>query len=143
MAFMAHGHASGNGQYGPRLQRAADFVLGCQKENGLLAKVGIDVPEISRQLDGHMGTCTAYDHAISSLLLSELYGMSDPRRAQRMEGAIKKALAATLKMQRWPKDKDFDKGGWRYIDDRDESDSDLSAHRLEFDVLALGPQCRL
>jgi hypothetical protein len=43
-----------------------------------------------------------------------------------MEAAIKKALAATLTMQRWPKDKDSDKGGWRYIDDRDQSDSDLS-----------------
>jgi hypothetical protein len=126
MAFMSHGHAPGNGQYGRRLERATDFVLACQKENGLLAKVGVDGPEISRQLDGHMGTCTAYDHAISSLLLSEVYGMSEPQRAQRMEGAIKKALAATLKMQRWPKDKESDKGGWRYIDDRDESDSDLS-----------------
>jgi hypothetical protein len=126
MAFMSHGHAPGNGQYGPRLERAADFVLACQKENGLLARVGTDGPEISRQLDGHMGTTTAYDHAISSLLLSELYGMSEPQRAQRMEVAIKKALAATLKMQRWPKDKESDKGGWRYIDDRDQSDSDLS-----------------
>lgn len=126
MAFMSHGHAPGNGQYGARLERATDFVLACQKENGLLAKVGIDVPEISREIDHHLGTCTAYDHAISSLLLSELYGMSEPNRAQRMEGAIKKALAATLLMQRWPKDKESDKGGWRYIDDRDESDSDLS-----------------
>ena len=79
MAFMSHGHAPGNGQYGPRLERAADFVLACQKESGLLARVGIDGPEISRELDGHMGTCTAYDHAISSLLLSELYGMSEPQ----------------------------------------------------------------
>lgn len=126
MAFMSHGHSPGNGQYGPRLERATDFVLACQKENGLLTKVGVDGPGISRDLDGHMGTCTAYDHAISSLLLSELYGMSEPQRAQRMEGVIKKALAATLAMQRWPKDKESDKGGWRYIDDRDESDSDLS-----------------
>jgi hypothetical protein len=126
MAFMAHGHAPGHGQYGLRLERAADFVLACQKENGLLAKVGIDVPEISRELNAHLGTCTAYDHAISSLLISELYGMSEPRRAQRMEGAVKRALDATLKMQRWPKDKESDKGGWRYVDDRDESDSDLS-----------------
>jgi hypothetical protein len=126
MAFISHGHSPGNGELGARLERATDFVLSCQKESGILAKVYSDDPEISRAVNGHIGTCTAYDHAISSLLLTELYGTSEPQRAKRMEGAIKKALAATLVMQRWPKDKVADKGGWRYIDDRDESDSDLS-----------------
>ena len=126
MAFISHGHAPGDGQYGARLRRATDFVLSCQKENGLVAKMAVDGPNISRSADGHLGTTTVYDHAISSLLLSELYGMSEPRDARRMEGAIKKALAASLEMQRWPKDKEADKGGWRYLDDRDESDSDLS-----------------
>ncbi len=126
MAFISHGEAPGRGQYGLRLERATDYVLGCQKENGLLTKVGVDGPEIYRGLDVDLGNCTAYDHAISSLLLSELYGMSDPQRAKQMEGTIKKALAVTLKMQRWPKDRDVDKGGWRYIDRGDESGSDLS-----------------
>jgi hypothetical protein len=126
MAFISHGHSPGNGEFGQRLERATDFVLSCQKESGILANVYSDGAEISRAVNGHIGTCTAYDHAISSLLLAELYGSSEPQRAKRMEGAIKKALAATLAMQRWPKDKEADKGGWRYIDDRDESDSDLS-----------------
>ena len=95
------------------------------------------MPELSRQGEsGHIGTNTAYNHAISSLLLSELYGMSEPRRAQRMKKSIEKALAASLKMQRWPKDKDVDKGGWRYLDDRDESDSGSFCHGLGADVLA-------
>ena len=30
---------------------------------------------------------------------------------------INKSLAATLLMQRWPKDREADRGGWRYISD--------------------------
>jgi hypothetical protein len=126
MAFLSHGHSPGMGPFGARLEKATDFVMSCQKPNGLIAKVFDDEQEITRQVNGALGTHTAYDHAISSLLLAELYGMSEPRRAARMEAVIKKALAASLKMQRWPKDKEADKGGWRYIDNRDESDSDLS-----------------
>src|SRR6185503_672341 len=39
---------------------------------------------------------------------------------------ISQALAATLEMQRWPKERNIDRGGWRYIDDFNEQDSDLS-----------------
>jgi hypothetical protein len=126
MAFISHGHAPGKGEFGSRLERATEFAMSCQKQNGILAFAADDTPEISRSVGGHMGTTTAYDHAISSLMLSELYGMSEPQRADRMEAVIKKALAVSLLMQRWPKDKEEDKGGWRYLDDRDDSDSDLS-----------------
>lgn len=126
MAFISHGHSPGKGEFGSRLERATEFTMACQKQNGIIAFALDDGPEISRRVTGHMGTTTAYDHAISSLMLSELYGMSESRRADRMESVIKKALTATLLMQRWPKDKEEDKGGWRYLDDRDESDSDLS-----------------
>ena len=39
---------------------------------------------------------------------------------------IEKSLAATLEMQRWPKDLPVDRGGWRYITDDGMNDSDLS-----------------
>src|SRR5262245_26905003 len=42
MAFMAHGHVPGDATYGRRLERATDFVLESQKENGLLSRVGPD-----------------------------------------------------------------------------------------------------
>jgi hypothetical protein len=126
MAFLSQGHRPGAGQFGKRLERATDFVLQCQKQNGLIGATAEDTPELFRQGRSGLGTNTAYNHAISSLLLSELYGMGQPPEAKRMEMAIKKALAASLTMQRWPKDKEADKGGWRYLDDRDESDSDLS-----------------
>ena len=36
MAFMAHGHMAGEGQYGKRLERANEYVVDCQKANGLV-----------------------------------------------------------------------------------------------------------
>jgi hypothetical protein len=77
-------------------------------------------------MDHEIGTCGAYNHAISSLLLCELYGMSHEDRARRIQTAINKSLAATLEMQRWPKDMPQDVGGWRYIDNDSVRDSDLS-----------------
>jgi Prenyltransferase and squalene oxidase repeat len=126
MAFIAHGHVPGKGQYGTRLERASDYVLSCQKQNGLVTKLGPDGPTIDRQVSFEIGNCGAYNHAISSLVLSEVYGMSPPSRARRLEGAIRKALAATLEMQVWPKTSPADRGGWRYIERLDEVDSDLS-----------------
>jgi hypothetical protein len=108
------------------LQRATDFVLTCQKPNGLITVLGPEGPRISRNLDHEVGTCAAYNHAISSLTVSEVYGMSDARRAAKIQSVVKKSLAATLEMQRWPKDNPNDRGGWRYIDDDGTFDSDLS-----------------
>jgi hypothetical protein len=126
MAFLSHGHRPGAGQFGARLEKATDFVLRCQKQNGLVSALADDTPQLDRQGQSGLGTNIAYNHAISSLMLSELYGMGQPPEADRMKEAIKKAVTASLQMQRWPKDKEADKGGWRYLDDRDESDSDLS-----------------
>jgi hypothetical protein len=129
MAFISHGHVPGDKRYGTRLERATDFAISCQKPNGLVTMVGPDGPEITRDLDHEIGTCAAYNHAISSLTLSEMYGMCNGDRARRIQGVINKSLAATLVMQHWPKDQPADRGGWRYIDDggtNSEYDSDLS-----------------
>src|SRR5687768_4873430 len=40
MAFVSHGHVPGDGQYGNTLERAADYVLSCQKPNGLVTLLG-------------------------------------------------------------------------------------------------------
>jgi hypothetical protein len=52
--------------------------------------------------------------------------MGKTKRSEPMQRAIEKSLAATLEMQNWPKDRETDKGGWRYIKDFDKQDSDLS-----------------
>lgn len=125
LAFMAHGHTPGHGIFGERLERALKFIISCQKKNGLLMLVGPDEPQISRGVDHMIGALGSYDHAISSLTLAELYGMDQPRNA-RLQKVIDRAIVATIEMQNWPKHMPADKGGWRYINNFDESDSDLS-----------------
>jgi hypothetical protein len=126
MAFMAHGHMAGQGKYGGRLERATEYVIGCQKANGLVTRVGPDGPGIRRDVEHDIGVTAAYNHAISSLMLSEVYGSSKGDPSPRLKKAISNSIAATLKMQRWSKERPIDRGGWRYLDDFNEQDSDLS-----------------
>jgi hypothetical protein len=126
LAFMAHGHNPGEGEYGERLSRATDFILSCQKLNGLVTLYGPEGRRIDRDVAPTMGVTAAYHHAISSLTLSEIYGMSQSKESERLQNAITMALAASLEMQRWPKDRPEDRGGWRYVVTNPESESDLS-----------------
>jgi hypothetical protein len=127
LAFMAHGHNPSEGQYGERLERAIDFVLTCQKENGLIAVRAPEGPQITRRVQHEVGQTTVYNHAIAALALAEVYGMGQSKRAEQIEKVINKALAATLEMQRWPKQRGaIDEGGWRYVDRFTLDDSDLS-----------------
>jgi hypothetical protein len=116
MAFMAHGHLPGAGPYGKQLDKATDFVLASQRECGLLSRVGPDGPEISRSLVHEIGEAAAYNHAISSLMLSELYGLNQSQKSsERIKKVIQKSLDTTLLMQRWQKSPVEDQGGWRYV----------------------------
>jgi hypothetical protein len=126
MAFMAHGLSPGKGKYGRQLDSATDYVLRCQKESGLITLVGPDGPRISRTVVHDIGVAAAYNHGISSLTLSELYGTTKPDKSNRLQTVISKAIRATLDMQRWPKDREVDRGGWRYLNDFNREDSDLS-----------------
>jgi hypothetical protein len=125
LAFMAQGHMPGEGEYGRLLERATQFIMSCQKPNGLVSLYGPEGAELSRDVDETIGVTAAYCHAISSLTLSEMYGIQ-PDRSEPIEQAIGKALSATLEMQHWPKDRIEDVGGWRYISYKPESESDLS-----------------
>jgi hypothetical protein len=126
LAFMAHGHLPGEGPYGAHLERATEYALRCQKENGLIALLGPDGPQISRGIDHDTGSAASYNHGISSLTLSELYGTTRLKNADRLQRAILRSLRTTLEMQRWPKQREIDYGGWRYVDDFNHEDSDLS-----------------
>lgn len=126
MAFVAHGHLPDDDLFGKQLRSAVDFAMSCQQENGLVSLCAPQGPLISRNVTHDIGTSTAYNHAISSLMLSELYGMSDGDQAMRVQRSVSRAIAASLAMQRWPKDYPEDRGGWRYIHDFDDRDSDLS-----------------
>jgi hypothetical protein len=126
LGYMAHGHLPGEGPYGQRLELATEFIMSCQKENGLVALYGPEGPRITRDVNHEIGSAAAYNHAIAGLTLSEMYGMGKTRRAAEMQRVIDKALVAALEMQRWRKDSRHDQGGWRYVDDFDQHDSDMS-----------------
>jgi hypothetical protein len=126
LAFMAHGHSAGEGKYGRQLDRATGYIIACQKQNGLIARLGPEGPRITQDVANEIGEPAAYNHAIGSLTLSEMYGMGQPKRAAQLKQVIEKSLAASLEMQRWPKDLPVDRGGWRYVSDDGPHDSDLS-----------------
>ncbi len=82
MAFLACGHQPGDGKYGDNLNRAINFVIGCQQPDGLFSYV---VPENYHVHQGASHTAT-YNHAIAVLMLCEVYGQVSPRTPPRSNG---------------------------------------------------------
>lgn len=126
MAFAAHGHVPGEGPYGAQLLKAVEFIMSCQKPNGLLSMVAPRGRTISRRVDYQTGNTAPYNHGMSGLLLSEVYAMGEVGQNEEIQSVIEKAVEATLVMQKWPKQRSEDVGGWRYLQKRDQYDSDLS-----------------
>jgi Prenyltransferase and squalene oxidase repeat len=123
MAFLSRGHQPGLGPYGQQLNRAIDFVLSCQREDGLLSFLA---PEPEFQFT-HASQTASYDHAIAGLMLGEVYGDVTGQRARNVRAAIAKAITYTRALQTRKKPYAVDEGGVRYVRLRDvESDSDLS-----------------
>ena len=129
MAFLAQGESPVAGQYQQQLTKAIGFILDQQKPNGLIAATAPRKVPISRDVDhATVGNPSVYNHAISGLALTEVYGQCEPEQAEKIAPVIEKAIAATLEMQRWGGKKRRDVGGWRYLNlhgDRN-YDSDLS-----------------
>lgn len=137
MAYLSKGHRPGEGPYGRHLEKAIDYVLNCQRRDGLLAVAGTG--------SSSSGKTANYNHAIAGLMLTEAYGMTDSARAGKLKPAILSALAFTRKSQTRPKADPVDEGGWRYLGPEASADSDLSvtawqlmflrsARNAEFDV---------
>ena len=100
MAFLAKGHTPGNGPYAQVLNKGIDFVMAGQQPNGLLS----------------VGSCSGplgYDHAISTLMLSEVSGMLDPQRQKKLDKVLAQAVRLLLASQAMTK-QPAHKGGWRY-----------------------------
>jgi len=108
MAFLANGHTPGVGPYGDVINKGIDFVLGSQKENGLL-------------VDRRLGSGPMYSHAISTLFLSEVSGMVDPERQQKIDAVLPRALEVILAAQKVRKNP-RQQGGWRYHPTSKDSD---------------------
>ena len=122
MAFLAGGHRPGEGPYGDAIDAGIDFVLSCQKANGLFS---YSVPE-ARMIPYQASHAALYNHAIAGLMLGEAYGMTDPARSTRIRSAMDKGLEFTRAYQIKRKRYAVDRGGWRYYHPYDRDDSDLS-----------------
>jgi prenyltransferase beta subunit len=123
MAFLSRGHQPGFGPYGKQLDRAIDYVLDCQMEDGLFS---FEKPAAEFALATASQTAS-YNHAIAGLMLGEAYGHIAGARAKRMRAAITKAIQVTRALQTRSKPYAQDVGGIRYVRPRwNESDADLS-----------------
>lgn len=115
MAFLSRGHKPGSGPYDEVLARAIDFVLSCQEPDGLIALDKLPFTNndaITWERRPHTAT---YNHAISGIMLGEVYGMCDPDRDEEVRLAIEAALAYARKHQTRPPQFPTDKGGFRYL----------------------------
>ncbi len=125
MAFLSRGHVPGEGPYGEVIDRGISFVMGCQKKNGL---VSYEEPVYnSANWNLSAAHAASYSHAIGSLMLAEVYGMTERHDPEKLGGIIEKAVDFTRKLQTSRKRRPNDEGGWRYVVQRSDIDSDLSA----------------
>jgi len=116
MAFLSKGHLPTEGVHAETVRRSIDFVLDNQKGDGLFEK-------------GHAGSGPMYAHNIATLFLSEVSGMVDPDRQERIAEALPPALRLILKAQQVPKSRG-DQGGWRYHPGSRDSDTSCSGWAL-------------
>ena len=121
MAFMSRGHLPGQGPYGVQIDKAIDYVLSCQHEDGLLS-----FRHPAQASDILKAQTAAYNHPISGLMLSEAYGMTTGSVNRKIRPALEKAVALTMRRVPDPKRHKADSGGWRYMRRWQSSDSDLS-----------------
>lgn len=128
MAFLAQGESPTNGKYQKQLSKAVDYIANEQKPNGLIAASAPDavpIPRVFRKQS--TGWPAVYNHAISGIALSEVYGQCSPKQAEKLMPVIENAIAATVEMQSWPGKRTNEVGGWRYLYVRDAGvDADLS-----------------
>lgn len=108
-AFLACGHLPGEGPYGELLDRGLDNILKHQESSGAFTTRG-----------------QMYEHGIVTLLLAEVVGMTDHRRARQ---ALERAVALTLRAQNVSKSA-RDAGGWRYTPNSSDSDLSVTAWQM-------------
>lgn len=125
IAYLSKGHLPGGGQYGRQLDHAVDYVISCQRNDGLIAggPGGMNMA----------GKTAMYNHGIAGLVLSQVYGMVDRERADEIAKVIPKALAFTRTRQTLRKSHKQEEGGWRYYyNSTPESDLSVTAWQIMF-----------
>jgi hypothetical protein len=116
MAFLSKGYQPSGGPHAEVITRCVDFVLNHQMETGMLTAE-------------NRGNGPMYGHNISTLFLSEVSGMVDPVRQERINKTLKSALQVILKAQAVEKQEQY-RGGWRYHPNSYDSDLSCSGWAL-------------
>ncbi len=114
MAFLAAGHTPGHGPYGEAINRCLDYILSQQNDSGYIYA--------GRSNTGDRGM---YSHHISTLFMTELSGMLDPRREERVREAAGRAIRVIVASQEVSK-RSGHEGGWRYGPSANDSDLSVS-----------------
>lgn len=107
MAFLAAGDTPLSKPNGPTILRIVDYLMESARDDGYMGVRG-----------GKM-----YSHCIATLFLSEVSGMVDAKRQEKIASLLPKAVKIILSAQAIPKNSN-DAGGWRY--EPDSRDSDMS-----------------
>jgi prenyltransferase beta subunit len=92
LAFMSQGHLPSRGRFGPEVAKGMRFLVACAREDGLL--VGTR----------DSGNGNMYCHAMATLTLAELYGMTSE---EKLKPVLEKAVSLIVRCQN-------PEGGWRY-----------------------------
>jgi hypothetical protein len=121
LAFLSRGHLPQRGEYGKTLDRAIEFVLQTQKDDGLLS----GLPVNGREWHDKRHKSGAYNHPIAGVMLAEVYGMTQGETSDAIGRAISRAVKFSIAQQIRPKRIADEKGGWRYLI-QTSPDADLS-----------------
>lgn len=121
LAFLAAGCRPGEGEAGAALKNACGYILSCQRDDGLLARVGPAGP-VESFTSSHTSN---YNHAIAGVCLGELYGSVNAERNADIMEAIGKALNFTFHEQKRALRVPEERGGWRYGKLNHNVDSDV------------------
>lgn len=115
MAYLSAGHLPGEGPYGDVIEKGVRWVLKNQTDAGLFATDAYEM----------------YQHGIATLMLAEVYGMTDASLARQLKPKLEKGLKVILQAQKTEPNQH--RGGWRYT--VTSGDADLSI--TGWQVLAL------
>jgi len=133
MSCLSAGHTPGEGPYGRMMNRAIDFVLSVQREDGLFTYLPTTAP-VSPANATHVAI---YNHGLCGLMLGAVYGMTSEERAAQIRPAIQSAIVFVRKLQQRsiPDGRELDRGAWRYIkptSQRDSSDTSVTSWMIMF-----------
>ena len=133
LAFLAAGNLPGEGEHGEMLNEAIDFVLDCQRDEGLFSFVAPGTSRASSYQHNGVAHAAHYNHAIAGLMLGEVYGMCGGHRQERARLAIiERGLTYLRDKQKKPKADASERGGWRYYNRWDQSDLSVTSWQIMF-----------